>query len=65
MDLVRRLEAAQPTRAIGIALAKELVSDADSPLAIATEPGTLRTFVRLATLAGDPSPGHGALPAQA
>jgi hypothetical protein len=65
MDLVRRLEAAQPTQAMGVALAKELVSDANSPLAIGAEPGTLHTFVRLATVALDISPGHAAPAAEA
>jgi hypothetical protein len=58
-DLVHRLEAARPVEARGVALAKQLVSDTNSPLAVGAEPGTLHTVVRLATVALDLSPGHG------
>ena len=58
-DLVHRLEAARPVEAMGVALAKQLVSDANSPLAVGAEPGTLHTVVRLATMALDLTPGHG------
>ena len=60
MDLVHRLEAPRPVEAMGVALAKQLVSDASSPLAIRAEPGTLHMVVRLATVALDLTPGHGA-----
>ncbi len=60
MDLAHRLEDARPVEAMGVALAKLVASDANSPLAIGAEPGTLHAVVRLATAALDLSPGHGA-----
>jgi hypothetical protein len=60
MDLVHRLEALRPVEAMGVALAKQLASDANSPLAVGAEPGTLHMVVRLATVALDLTPGHGA-----
>lgn len=67
MDLVRRLEDPRPAQAMGVALAlaKELLSDANSPLAAGADPGTLHAVLRLATVALDISPGHGALAAEA
>ena len=60
MDLVHRLEAERPVEAMGVALAKQVVSDANSPLALGADPGTLHMFVRLATVALEVSPRHGA-----
>ena len=60
MDLVDRLEAAAPVEAMGVALARQLVSDTNGPLAVGADPGTLHMVVRLATMALDISPGHGA-----
>ena len=56
MDLVRRLEAARPVEAMGVALAKVIARGADSPLAVGAEPGTLHITVRLATVALDGPP---------
>ncbi|MHB8695841.1 MAG: hypothetical protein ACYDHH_31890 [Solirubrobacteraceae bacterium] len=58
-DLAIRLVATRPVNPMGVALAKVLVSDADSPLRVGAEPGTLYTIVRLATAALDVSPFHG------
>lgn len=60
MHLIRRLEAPEPVEAMGVALAKQLLSDASSPLAIGAEPGTLHAVVRLATAALVLAPGHNA-----
>lgn len=61
MDLVHRLEDERPVEAMGVALAKQLVSDdANSPLAADAEPGTLHIVIRLATVALDLSPRHAA-----
>ncbi len=51
--------ATRPVNPMGVALAKVLVSDADSPLRVGAEPGTLYTVVRLATAALDLSPSQG------
>jgi hypothetical protein len=56
LDLANRLEAPRPAEAMGVALAKMLVADANSPLAVGAEPGTLHTVVGLATVALDVSP---------
>lgn len=61
MALVDRLEAPRPVEAISVALAKHLATDANSPLAVGAEPGTLCLAVRLATVALGVTPGHGAL----
>ena len=58
-DLAIRLVATRPVNPMGVALAKVLVSDADSPLRVGGEPGTLYTVVRLATAALDVSPCQG------
>jgi hypothetical protein len=58
-DLAIRLVAKRPVNPMGVALAKVLVSDADSPLRVGAEPGTLHTVVRLATAALDVSPAQG------
>jgi hypothetical protein len=55
-DLAVRLVATRPVNPMGVALAKVLVSDADSPLRVGAEPGTLHAVVRLATAAMDSSP---------
>jgi hypothetical protein len=55
-DLAVRLLATRPVNPIGVALAKVPVSDADSPLRVGAEPGTLYAVVRLATAAMDSSP---------
>jgi hypothetical protein len=60
MELVGRLEAPRPVEPMGVALAKQLANDANSPLAVGAEPGTLHMVVRLATVALDVTPGHGA-----
>ena len=60
MDLVHRLEAPQPVEAMGVVLARQLVSDANSPLSVGADPGTLHMVVRLATVALDLTPRHGA-----
>ena len=60
MDLVHRLEAERPVEAMGVALAKQVVSDANSPLALGADPGTLHMVVRLATVALEVSPRHSA-----
>ncbi|HEY7965436.1 MAG TPA: hypothetical protein VID68_00245 [Solirubrobacteraceae bacterium] len=65
MDLAHRLEAARPVDAMGVALAKQLVSDANSPLAVGAEPGTLHAVVRLATVGLDLPPRLGAPPEEA
>ncbi len=64
MGLVHRLEAERPVEAMGVALAKQLVSDANSPLAVGAEAGTLHTVVGLATVALDRSLRHGATPSE-
>ena len=58
-DLAIRLVATRPVNPMGVALAKVLVSDADSPLRVGAEPGTLYAVVRLATAALDVSPAQG------
>lgn len=58
-DLAIRLVATRRVNPMGVALAKVLVSDADSPLRVGAEPGTLHTVVRLATAALDVSPSQG------
>lgn len=50
-DLAVRLVAIRPVNPMGVALAKLLVSDANSPLRVGAEPGTLHAVVRLATAA--------------
>ncbi len=55
-DLAVRLVATRPVNPMGVALAKVLLSDADSPLRVGAEPGTLYAVVRLATAAMDSSP---------
>lgn len=65
MELVRRLEAPQPVEAMGVALARQLISDANSPLAVGADPGTLHMVVRLTTAALDLTPRHGAPPGEA
>jgi hypothetical protein len=60
MGLVHRIEAPRPVEPMGVALAKQLASDANSPLAVGAEPGTLHLVVRLATVALDVTPGHSA-----
>ena len=55
-DLAVRLVATRPVNPMGVALAKVLVSDVDSPLRVGAEPGTLHAVVRLATAALDSSP---------
>lgn len=52
-DLAIRLVATRAVNPMGVALAQVLVSDADSPLRVGAEPGTLYTVVRLATAAMD------------
>lgn len=59
MDLVVRLEATRPVKPMGVALANVLVTDADSPLKVGAQPGTLYAVVRLATVALDSLPAHG------
>lgn len=54
--LAVRSVAKRPVNPVGVALATVLVSDADSPLRVGTEPGTLYAVVRLATAAMDSSP---------
>ena len=58
MDLVVRLEATRPVKPMGVALANVLVTDADSPLRVGAQPGTLYAGVRLATVALDSLPAH-------
>jgi hypothetical protein len=58
-DLAIRLVATRSVDPMGVALAKVLVSDAESPLRVGAEPGTLYTVVRLATAALDVSPSQG------
>ena len=58
-DLAIRLVATRPVNPMGVALAKVLVSDPDSPLRVGAEPATLYTVVRLATAALDVSPSQG------
>lgn len=60
-DLAIRLVATRPVNPMGVALAKVLVSDADSPLRVGGEPGTLYTLVRLAIAPLDVSPSQGGL----
>jgi hypothetical protein len=55
-DLEIRLVATRPANPMGVALAKIPVSDADSPLRVGAQPGTLYAVVRLATAAMDSSP---------
>ena len=56
-DLAARLEAPRPVNPMGVAL----VSDANSPLKVGSEPGTLHAVVGLATVALEFSPpGDGA-----
>lgn len=55
-DLAVRLVATRPVNPMRVALAKVLVSDADSPLRVSAPPGTLYAVVRLATAAMDSSP---------
>jgi hypothetical protein len=64
-DLAVRLVATGPVNPMGVALAKVLVSDADSPLRVGGEPGTLYAVVRLATAAMDCSPAQSAAASQA
>jgi hypothetical protein len=60
-DLAARLEAPRPVNPMGVALAYALVSDANSPLKVGSEPGTLHAVVGLATVALEFSPpGDGA-----
>jgi hypothetical protein len=60
-DLAARLEAPRPVNPMGVALANALVSDANSPLKVGSEPGTLHAVVGLATVALEFSPaGDGA-----
>jgi hypothetical protein len=56
MDLADRLEDVRPVEPMGVALAKLIATGPDSPLAVGAEPGTMRTVVRLATVALDVSP---------
>ena len=57
IELVERLERRGTVEPMGVALARMLVTDPLSPLAVASEPGSLYTVVRLATLAmGSPRP---------
>lgn len=58
-DLAVRLVATRPVNPMGVALAKVLVSDANSPLRVGAEPGTLCMVVRLATAALDVPPSQG------
>ena len=51
MDLIRRLEARGGAEPMGVALARLLVSDPVSPIAMQSQPGTLYAVVRLATAA--------------
>ena len=51
IELVERLERPGPVEPMGVALARILVTDPLSPLAVPSEPGSLYTVVRLATLA--------------
>jgi hypothetical protein len=55
-DLAVRLVATRPVNPMGVALAKVLVSDANSPLRVGAEPGTLYAVARLATAALECSP---------
>jgi hypothetical protein len=64
-DLAVRLAATGPVNPMGVALAKVLVSDADSPLRVGGEPGTLYAVVRLATAAMDGAPAQSAAASQA
>ncbi len=58
-DLAVRLVAMRPVNPMGVALARVLVSDANSPLRVGAEPGTLYAVVRLATAALDVLPSQG------
>jgi hypothetical protein len=56
LDPVRRLEAERPLEPMGVALARVLARDPNSPLAVGAEPRTLRAVGRLATAALDVAP---------
>ena len=58
MDFVVRLVGHASGQAEGVALANVFVTDADSPLRVGAQPGTLDAVVRLATVALDSLPAH-------
>ena len=60
MELADRLEAPRPVEPIGVALAKQLASDANSPLRVGAEPATLHIVDRPVTVALDLTPGRSA-----
>jgi hypothetical protein len=58
-DPAARLEAQRPVNPMGVALANALVSGANGPLKVGSEPGTVHAVVGLATVALEFSPAGG------